>query len=67
MIESYSISPDGLKGVRKYPIVWAHKKDDNSIYPIMYLRKPKHLDEAIWRELVGCVKLSINEELAKKL
>ena len=65
MIDSYSISKDGLKGYRKSAIIWAEK--GNTGYPIAYLRKPKHLTPEIWQEVLACIKLEIPVELAKKL
>lgn len=41
----------------KSGIVWGHSKDDNSISPVLYISKPKHVPEEDFQELLKALEI----------
>lgn len=41
----------------KSGIVWGHAKNTNSIYPLLYISKPKHISEEHYRELLDAIEI----------
>ncbi len=56
VIESYSIC-EPIKGVCKSRAIWG--SSGNMTFPLVYLRKPKHLTEDQFKEIVGQLSLSL--------
>lgn len=56
-IDSYSVNKTGIKGLVKSPAIWGHK--DNVMFPLVYLRKPKHMSEKDWQEVLEGLRLEI--------
>lgn len=51
-IKSYSIEPP-ISGICKSWCIWAHSDKTNSMFPIVYLRKPKHLSADSFEKIVS--------------
>lgn len=41
----------------KSPIIWAYSKKTNGMYPVLYLRKPKHISEDFFNELINSLSI----------
>ena len=48
----------------KSGIVWGHSKNSNSIFPLLYISKPKHITEEQFNELLDSI--DINFIIKKK-
>jgi len=59
-IDSYSVNQEGIKGLVKGAAIWGHK--DNVVFPLAYLRKPKHLSADNWKEVLNGIRLEIVKE-----
>ena len=42
----------------KSGIVWGHSKDKNSIFPLLYISKPKHITEEQFNELLDSIDIN---------
>jgi hypothetical protein len=62
-IASYSISKNGLQGYRKSPTIWGYDKDDNTSYPLAYLRKPKWMCDKDWDVILNSISLDLMIDL----
>ena len=59
-IDSYSISKKGIRGVVKGAAIWGHV--GTTVFPLVYLRKPKHLSDSDWQEVLDGVRLELKKE-----
>lgn len=59
-IKSYSVSPNGLEGRVKSPIIWGHW--GSVIAPLAYIQKPKWLDEDDFKKVVEALELNLKLE-----
>lgn len=39
----------------KSAIIWGHSNRTNGIFPLLYLRKPKHISEEEYQELINSI------------
>ncbi len=60
VLESYSIC-EPIKGVCKSRAIWGNS--GNKTFPLVYLRKPKHLTEEQFKDIVGYLSLSLPQRL----
>lgn len=42
----------------KSGIVWGHSKNSNSIFPLLYISKPKHITEEQFNELLDSIDIN---------
>lgn len=56
-IESYYINKDGVEGLVKSAGIWGI--NGNTSFPLVYLKKPKHLDEGKFQEIVDSIVLNL--------
>jgi len=42
----------------KSGIVWGHSKNSNSIFPLLYISKPKHITEEQFNELLDSIEIN---------
>lgn len=57
-LESYSI--DNSKSIRKSVVVWG--SEGNISYPIMYISKPKHINQEDFDRMIEKMELLIHKE-----
>lgn len=43
----------------KSAIVWGHSKDSGSLFPMLYIQKPKHLSQKDYELLLNQIDISI--------
>ena len=65
-IESYSISIEN-NGHVKSPTLWVQRKDKNAIYPLIYFRKPKWVDEDDFKKVLENIKLHLPQDFELKI
>ena len=56
-LDAYSVSKEPMDGIVKSPTIWGHK--GNSVFPIAYLRKPKHISAGEWKEVVNSIRIKM--------
>lgn len=64
-IESYSILTTGLRPI-KSPAIWVCKKDTNGMYPLVYFKKPKWVDEDDFKKVLESIKLHLPQDFELK-
>lgn len=56
-MKSYSISPNGLEGLVKSPIIYGHW--GNVISPLAYIQKPKLVSDEDFKRVVEAIELHL--------
>jgi hypothetical protein len=58
-IDSYYINKNGIKGLVKSAGIWGI--DKNRQFPLVYLRKPKYLDEEKFQQIIDTITISLEK------
>lgn len=61
-IKTYSISGP-VKGICKQHAIWALEDDASSVWPVVYLQRPKWLkDDVAWEKICKSIRLDIPKD-----
>jgi hypothetical protein len=55
-LKSYEINKTGFKGICKMPGIWALSLDLPALYPLVYFKKPKWMDEATFMKVIEAIR-----------
>lgn len=63
-ITSYEVdsNENGISGI-KSAVIWGHTK--NGSFPLLYLTKPKSMDDETYRTLIKCLHIEIYENMTQ--
>lgn len=58
-IDIYYINENGIEGLVKSAGIWG--VDGNKTFPLVYLKKPKHLSEEKFKEIIRTIEIKIKK------